>query len=219
LVDKGNLEAAIERVVCPQAFREDFGIIENVNSGRRALHDCLQIFPDYCSSISYYAAGKNYSFVYDGTKMTAGRLKIPFALDKWIKATYYIFHAVNPDLEAIRGGVLLMCECEGFEFRKHHGMRTFVEIWTKLGLVYPINIKQTKHSHTGVIVQSLLSMGKSVVSDEISRSFETGNVCEIGRLSDLYNPRRNDSWIDFHLSFRSIIETKPFFLFQVNGDF
>lgn len=189
LIDKDNVEAAVERAYKMQAFREEYKIVENLNQGRQCYQGGINQFPGFFLSINFLRGEEgtgNWTIVVDQTKMTAETLKPGGALDTWMKAAFYQFHAVSPDFEAIREGVVVLIECDGFDPKKQFGMKVFSRMWNELGLVYPVDMLSMKHFHTGVFLNLLVSLAKRVLPLEVHRRFEVGHICQAGLLRDVF---------------------------------
>jgi hypothetical protein len=169
-----------------KSFEKDYKIVETTKSGIKTLKEFFDLFPEWLLSISYYEASGHYALVYDVSKLTAEGLKRPGALELYLKVIYFLWHGLSHDFAGIRNGMLLLAECGGFDLKRNFGLAHYSSCLAKLGYIYPFKIHQLKLYHTGVMAGMLVSMGKHLVPEEVHRTFQLGNVCEIGRLGDLY---------------------------------
>lgn len=176
LLDSGNVEHALGRARFLQAFREEYKIEDNPSKGLKAFRDYVQLQPGNMLSFEYHQRDGNYVMVFDFCKAFFPKTfsRDEGALQTWLSALYFMFHCVSPDLQAIRAGVVLLVECEGFSWTKHFDVHQYRLYWEALGDSYPLKYQQIKHFHTGWFLTMMLSLGKKFVPPEARDSVQVG---------------------------------------------
>jgi hypothetical protein len=114
LIDGENLQAATERAYHLQCFREEYGIMDTVEDGRKCFADYMHLFPKYHLHFTYYHQEGRYVMIFDNTHFDSSLVKSEESLRCWLGGTYYTAVALCPDFEAIRKGVICVAECEGY---------------------------------------------------------------------------------------------------------
>ncbi|CAB9515168.1 expressed unknown protein [Seminavis robusta] len=187
LVDQGDTEAAIDRAYKMQGFKMEFDVIDEPAHGRRILQQFMDLFPDLLLCFSYSHPLERYVVAMDGTKFDAKTLKHnPQALQTMMCVGYYIYHALNPDFESIRQGVILLAECGGFCWTQHLSMDLFKMITSDFISVYPVKWNKIRHFHTSLFFNLVSSMAKPLMPSDFKEVFEVGCVSLLGRLDEVY---------------------------------
>ncbi|CAB9505685.1 expressed unknown protein [Seminavis robusta] len=191
LVDHGNVASAVERAQQMQYFRQEYGLVEeNAEMAARTCREFVKMLPKFWLNFSYNSRDGNYVLAVDCTHFYVRKIKeSQGTINTWMRATYLMCQAECPDLKAIRQGVIILAETDGFDWKTNFGLEVFKKFWVELCAVYPYKHSQIKNFHTGVLYNLLLSMTRRFVPKEIHERFQMGCLCELGRLDALYlNP-------------------------------
>jgi hypothetical protein len=113
LIEGDNIEGAIARAYHLQCFREEYGIRDTAEDGKKCFADYVELFPGAHLALTYYFGEGNYVMVYDNANFDSSRLRSDESIHCWLGGTYYTCTAFSPDFEAIRKGVIIITECEG----------------------------------------------------------------------------------------------------------
>lgn len=185
LMDKGNIEKAVERAHKLQLFREEYGVMDTQVDARRHVRKEIELMPRMF--MCYIFEAGNYVMLANWSGFNAECLVDHENMVTHMVANYYILTCYCPDLEAIRQGLVALMECEGSDqqpVRSVH-MQLYRKFWSELAAVYPMRFKKLKHFHTGVFINLLYSMIKRFLTPEIRKVIEVG--CEFdGRLDQVY---------------------------------
>ncbi|CAB9498510.1 expressed unknown protein [Seminavis robusta] len=187
LMDRVNIEGALERICKLQAFKQEYCVTDTVEQGQQAMQRCVDLFPGLMLHISYQDSMESHFFAGDVTKLyknvvesqrdTTAVVMVPF---------YYLFHATNPDFESMRQGLVFLCECGGFSWKDNFKLGYFQKFWLELGGVYPIKFKKMMHYHTSLFFNLLHSMGRPFLPNDVKEVFEIGLFSVLGRLDIVY---------------------------------
>lgn len=190
LVDKDNVAAALDRVFKLQQFRQDYDILDTVTQGQQVVEAYMELWPEFYLYLNHNGSvGHHYfTIVFDFTKFHKSVLQEkPQAYKIWFQAIYYINQALCSDLEATRQGTVFLLECQGFDWKKNFGLDVMRPYWSDIAGVYPLNHKMIKYYHTGVFLNTLVSMAKKFMPVAAQDKFQVGCVCDLGQtLSQLY---------------------------------
>ncbi|CAB9515159.1 expressed unknown protein [Seminavis robusta] len=187
LIEKDNIEGALERARQMQAFREEYRIADDEESGVKAVADWMELFPGMVLSVSYSRLEGVYVLVLDDTKFYARNLDDnPKGVPIWFCGNYYVYQAILPDFQSIRKGLIFCVEAGGFDWKVNFGLTVFRRFWTELAAYYPYHFKEIKVFHGGMFVNMMVSMVRQVVPKRIHEKFQLGTVSGLGRLDQLY---------------------------------
>ena len=185
IVDKDDIESALERLHHLQAFRQEYDVRDRFEEGRRCLHKFVGMFPRHILSYSFNFTEGCFVFITDQSATDLGQLSSVEQVSEYLKHAYYFATVFNPDLEGVRRGASFLLECEGFDWAKHVSADTYKRLWTELACQYPMNFNQVKHFHTGMFYNLLLSLTKRFLPQSIRSKLLTG--CQFDqRLDTLY---------------------------------
>lgn len=180
-----TLGDGLDRLMKLQQFRQEYGITNSLADGRKCMKEYLDLFPGYLMSCDFMNSKGAYTLVLDLCQFDAQALKRDPLV--FLKGSYYLEQIGSCDLEAIRKGVIVLLECDGYNWTEHMGIKVLDQIWTELWGVYPMNIYQLKHFHTGLFVNMVGSISKRFVPANMRRKFQFGCKSEGGRLDTLFN--------------------------------
>jgi len=91
-------------------FREEYNILDKLHDGVLALSVFVDLFPEFHLSFTYDHEQGTFIIIYDLRRFSLAQLK--GKEESWLRGSYYTLTALNPDLEAIRRGVILINECK-----------------------------------------------------------------------------------------------------------
>jgi len=114
LIERDNVEAALERAFTMQAFREEYKITDTFQDGRLFLKNLVDLFPGVYMSLSYNQRDGNYVMAIDLAKFDMQGIATPEGVATWLGGGYYFFHCCCPDFESIRRGWCALFETEGY---------------------------------------------------------------------------------------------------------
>ncbi|CAB9502585.1 expressed unknown protein [Seminavis robusta] len=191
IAEPTDVEAALERISMLQHFRSEHRIQDTVHDGVMAVLEAMTLFPGFLLSLSFTStdtAGEHYTLAMDSAKLNARLLARPDGHPKaaLAKAMYYILQAANPDLEAMRQGLLCFIECNGFDWKKHLTVALFQETHNDIVLFYPTRWYQANHFHTGFFYNMVMAMGRPFLSEQLRQKIRMGCVSPAGRLNRIY---------------------------------
>lgn len=187
LIEKDNIEGALERAAQLQAFKEEYGILDTKSDGLKHLRDfVVKLFPKYILSFSFDSESTgSYVLIYDHKGFDIKALDTEAKLVTWLATTYYSAFSLCPDFESIRSGVVVMAECEGYNWTKNIDVKTYQRFWSEIGVALPVKFRLHKHFHCGVFINLLFSLTKKFLPSEITSKFDMG--CQFdGRLDEIY---------------------------------
>lgn len=185
LMDKGNIEMAVERAHKLQLFREEYGVMDSQEDAGRHVRKEIELMPR-CYMCYIFEAG-NYVMLANWSGFNAECLADPENMVTHMCANYYILTCYCPDFEAIRRGLVGLFECADCHQKpvRTIDMQLYRKFWSELAAVYPMRFKKMKHFHTGVFINLLYSMIKRFLTPEIRKVIEVG--CDFdGRLDEVY---------------------------------
>ena len=179
LVTQGDLEKAVERAYILQGFREEFDFRDNFEQGKVALDRFVRRHPGYI--LHFFFDGQRYLVVHDVTKFDITCVNSHEEAKQMLCGAFYTFHAIHPDLEAVRKGSLYIMECEGYLWKapKMVNFRIFRMGFQDIMAVYPLNLYKMRFCNTGVLINTLTSMVRKYIPASIHSKFELGYQSEV----------------------------------------
>ena len=174
--ENGDVQAALNRAQMMQEFRQEYGVLDTVEDALRYLTGLVDMMPGLFLSFSFNQGDGNYAVVSDLCKFDMSEIRTPERLSRCFKGAYYLLHALNPDLEAVRRGDTFLCECQGYQWKKDNmfDAKTFEKGWRELFMVYPCRFNQIKYFHTGLCFNLLASMSKRYLPPESHNKIQFG---------------------------------------------
>jgi hypothetical protein len=186
LIEQDNVDEAVSRAYQLQAIRQEYGIVESFQYGRRIVHQAMELFPGYYLCYSFNPRDGNYVLVVDLTKLPMSIFRSnPSSIITKVCEIYFMSHIMCPDMEAIRRGIVCIAECEGYHFQHDIGVGIWRRVWDVV-VPYPLRLQTLKHFHTGVFANLMVSMVRQFLPSSLSRKIEVGCLCEAGRLDKIY---------------------------------
>jgi hypothetical protein len=101
-VDQGDVESAVNRARHLQTFRQEYGVTDTYEQGAAISHAFLKQHPGHMLTMSYNPAEANYAVMYDQATFDDSILRNDQCWKIFIGYGWYLYHAVNPDLHAMR---------------------------------------------------------------------------------------------------------------------
>lgn len=186
IIEENNTERALERARHMQHLKEEYGIRDDYQDGSQRILETLHLFPEVFLSFAMNVREGNYCFVYDISKFEIHNLtKRLGGFEIFLCGGFYMCHAMSMDLEAIRRGNVLICDCGGFDWHKNINLKATRRIWTELLGQYPFQYQKIKYFNSGFFINMINSLKKRFLPREITDKIESG--CKFdGRLCDFY---------------------------------
>lgn len=186
--EEGDREKARERIENLQAVRDNYEIVDTLETGKDIVRRVvLDLLPGFVLSFYLHPSHASYVLVTDLTSFDMSIFDDPDKLLLWLKACYYITHCQNPDLSAVRNGIIYLQECQGYYWK---GMSMFqprgVQEWSDLVAGYPAHFRCIMNFHTGLFLNLLASAGKRLLPPRIAPKIVLGCISEHGTLDKLY---------------------------------
>ena len=113
LFAKENTEEAVKRVRGLQYFREEYRICDHPEEGVRLIEAWMNKHPGFLLSVDVDEIHGHFIMVYDYAKRRPGEIKTPEDWRDHLGGMYYLMHAMQNNVHAIREGIVHICECEG----------------------------------------------------------------------------------------------------------
>ena len=122
-----------------------------------------------------HAATGSYVMMYDLAAFPGHTFKHnPHAAPILFKTCYYMLHCMCPDFDAIRRGIIFICEAEGFDWRKNVDINSLRRAWQEILVPYPMGFQKIKYFHTGMFINLINSLKKRFLPRRITEKVETG---------------------------------------------
>lgn len=181
IVCKDDVEDAIHRCYGMQGFRQEYKLVDTYEQGCKYLKTTLQLFPEMFLSFSYSEHEGRFVFVHDAEKFEPKAFTTADMADDWMRMCYYTHFIYFPDVEAIRRGIVIVCDCTGITMRRD---------WLKLNqklfdqfLSYYPHSGQCRLFNTGPIMNIFASLLRKLLPEHIRDQFIAGYQYD-GRLGD-----------------------------------
>jgi hypothetical protein len=186
LAAKGGTKAAFAKAKHWQDFRDEYKLNGTYEEGVYCIRRLLKLFPEVFLWLGFNDAHGCYSLAYDMAEIDLTSLtQRPGGFDAFLTGIYYIFQAMNMDLEAVRKGNILMVDCGGFDWSLNLNPKADQRIWAEVMIMYPQFYKFIKYLNSGSHIASMHALKKRSLSMAIRESIELGCRYE-GRLRDFY---------------------------------
>ncbi|CAB9530245.1 expressed unknown protein [Seminavis robusta] len=175
VVEEGNMESAIDRVYKLQHYRQEYDVLDTFSESKRRLRELMQLMPGHILYVGFSPLDSNYMGALDFTKMNPSALSSIRGTKSLFAGLYYINHTINPDLAAVRNGVIFLIECEGYSWKAprfmdlKHTKRCLVD-----AAFYPYSLQTCKLYHSGVLVNTIFSTVKRYCPPLAKSNIEMG---------------------------------------------
>lgn len=182
LIDGDDVDSAVERAHHLQCFREEYGVLDTAVDGRRHFEAYVTLMPGYHLCFSdEMNMGRNV-MIYDNTKFCTSGINSEEKIRLMMLGTYYCAVNACPDFEAIRAGVILICECQGYDWKKHIDLKILKRMWSEIAGVYPASIQKLKYFNSGTMMNILAAMLRPFLPKDLQDKVEVG--CQFNRRLD-----------------------------------
>ena len=115
IVDGDNLEKSMERLYSLQCFRQEYKIDDSAEQGVDLFRSCVKLIPHYHLSVTYHQSRGIYVMIYDNAGFFSRKVESSDeTMRQWLGSSYYTELLINPDLEAVRRGSIVIVECSGY---------------------------------------------------------------------------------------------------------
>jgi hypothetical protein len=186
VIDGENTKAALRRVHHLQCLKEEYKIINTLQDGKRCFEEYIHLFPRLYLCFTYCKVTGQYILICDNTKFEGSKLNSEERVCTWVAGVYYFCQMFCSDFEAIRCGMSFVFENEGYIWKSD--MKLFKEmkrLYTEVLSEYLFAIRKIKYFHTGMAMNILVAMVKSMFPEPLRSNVEIG--CSAGyRLDQLY---------------------------------
>jgi hypothetical protein len=147
------VEEALEKARDMQGFREEYGVPDTLEDAKKTVWDFLNLFDDtFLLSFAYSEEEQTYVGTIDMTAIDNRALHSERAWRNHLVGVYYIKQAMVPDFRSMVLGIILIHECEGFDFYgKFGGLNQIARVATEVLSSQPILHRKVKWFHTGKI--------------------------------------------------------------------
>jgi hypothetical protein len=173
IVCKDDTEDVINRCYALQAFKEEYKILDSYEQGCRYLDFVLKLFPRLYLSFGFDAQQDgSYMVVQDMEKFDPKAFTTPDMEDDCMRAMYYFYPMLAPDIESIRKGHVVVTECLGMGMRKDV-LKYFTTFFSICCSHYP----QVAHSHcfhTGTMLNVAVSILRKILPENMRGDFQVG---------------------------------------------
>ena len=188
VVDRGDLEASVARILKLQEFRQEYNIVDDFENASRSMHRFFDLFPGWMLNFSFEPDEGSYSWVMDLNIFDLSTLKTnPEAESLLAKGSYHRGSMFTPDLEAARKGYIATIECQGHTLGKGLDIKYFRMMW-EIFNAFPVRPQKARWFHCGVFSNLLLSSARRFMPQEVRSKFQVGLIAP-QRLDTLFlNP-------------------------------
>lgn len=169
-----DMDSLLDQIIQLQSVREEYRILESYQGGCQAMEQCItNHLPGFVLAFTYNADLGTHTLVLDYTTFDAAILSNAKKVDTWMAAMFYMSHAASPDFDAIRNGLNIFVECEGYEWKsKRMFNRDVYKKWSELAGSYPNHIASIKHYHTGMFIKLMVLEGEKLLPRRVYEKFE-----------------------------------------------
>lgn len=185
IVDGDNIEVSLDRLAKWQWVLDEYKIVRTAEDCVQCFQKMLKIMPLYHLGFAYHNDGGNYVMIYDMAGFDSRLLNDEDNVIAWMRSNCYHCDVMNPDLEAVRRGIVLMLECEGYDWKRGLSLKLLKLVWSEVASVQPLNWAKIKYFNSGVIMNLVISMLKPLIPKYVHKKLELG--CQFDkRLDELY---------------------------------
>lgn len=181
---KDDVEEALERAIQLQAFKEEYGIMDTLEDGRRFLRAFIRLFPRQVLDFSRRDDGTSV-IVQNLAQLDSSVLTTKESMRSFLGGSYYLHHALYPDFASMRSGALILVECAGMSFPDKQDFRIISKMYSELSAAYPL-FAHVKSFHTSSFYNIMASTVQRLLPRQRRPKFETGCTCDTGRLDTIF---------------------------------
>eukprot|EP00957_Ditylum_brightwellii_P097119 7396471-Ditylum_brightwellii.AAC.1 len=191
IVVEGDMERALEIATQMQDFRKEYDVLATLEDALRHKEDIYFKQPNGTRgtlAIDEDTDGTSI-LVNDMPKLDLRNYKSPRQIQKFFKGCYYQSVALCPDFRAVRAGYVALFECEGYQWK--HNMMTvdyMKAVFRDAVGIFPMKTKKMMFFNSSMLVNTMVSMAKSVLPKHMIKKFHVG--CRVpmgGSLDQIYD--------------------------------
>ena len=194
ILAEGDTAGAVERAAGLQAVREEYKFMDNYQDGRIGLRQLVERNPRQFLSFSYSELEGKYVLVHDvaqcdvsSARQMADGYYASSRRDQeriLLVGGYFLHHAMTMDFASIRQGLIVLIECEGYNWSMKGDWKILQRFFTEILQFYPLRA-QLRHFHNGLVFNILASMLKPLLPQHLRDTFQVG--CQFdGRLDQVF---------------------------------
>lgn len=194
IATEGNTAGAVERAAGLQAVREEYKFVDHYQEGRTGLRQLIERNPRQFLSFSYSELEGKFVLVHDAAqcdvssaRQMADGYRASSPRDQvrtLLVGGYFLHHAMSMDFTSIRQGVIVMIECEGYNWSMKGDWKILQRFFSEVLQYYPMR-GQLRHFHNGLVFNIMASMLKPLLPEQMKDSFQVG--CQFdGRLDEVF---------------------------------
>lgn len=178
LIDKGDVDYAVQRAYGLQHLREEYDLQDTYEHACRTVKESIATFPGFYLDFSFVERDDCYAFVCDMKGFDIKRLMgNPNGDALYVGGEYYMLHSMCPDFASIRKGTVMLLECDGYDWKRNIDVRLF-KLCSEVMAAYPVGFNKMKHFNSGMFINMLLAVTKSLFPAQFRKGFEVG--CKVG---------------------------------------
>ena len=180
IIERDNVEGAIAAATALQAIREEYKFIDSCEEGVRSLRKVVEYNPRKFLNFSFSETEQKHVFVHD----VCQRVSQEENIETYMAGAYYLFQTVTMDFESIRRGIIVLIECQGYDWNQKRSWKLAQKMFMELIYYYPVK-GEFRHYHNGLVFNIFASMLKKLLPTRLCNSFHTG--CQLdARLDELF---------------------------------
>jgi hypothetical protein len=147
----GNVELALEKARDMQGFREEYEVRDSLEDAKKTIWEYSNLFDEQVIiAFSYSKDEQCYIATMDLAAMDNKALQTDKAWRTNLAGVYYIKQAMVPDFFSMVNGIVIIHECDGFDFfGKFGGLNHVTRLSQELVGAQPVYHREVKWFHTG----------------------------------------------------------------------
>ncbi|CAB9501306.1 expressed unknown protein [Seminavis robusta] len=154
--------------------RMDYDIRDTFKDSRRTVKNFLDVHQKMILALSYGLEYGSYAVFIDNNACDKELLRTDEQWGIMLGGHYYMHHAMNPDLQSIRNGIVMVHECEGYTMGKSGGLATAKRLSMEFSAHYPTLHRVVKFYNAGMFMNITLSTFKRFLPKQFRDKFEIG---------------------------------------------
>lgn len=178
IIAKDKVAKALKRMKRLEVFRKEHGI-----SSEATAEDAVQIIQKFEAScpgmLSSYGKleGGEYLTTFNYENFLPANFTQPEDWKNCFAAFYYLFDAMQPDLEAVRAGIVIVCEAEGLGWKnfslemEKHAAHLYQD-------AYPIRIQKMIMLHSPTVFKAMYALCKPFLSKKVKEAIDLSGKLE-----------------------------------------
>ncbi|CAB9522360.1 expressed unknown protein [Seminavis robusta] len=193
-VDLDDVEEAVARTRRMQYFQQELEIEDSLESGLRFIREAVRLFPGFFlgMSFTYARGGGHYTMAVNTNALNNGRLSNAdgAARKTLMTALYHCLHALNPDFESTVQGIVILVECDHFDWNQHGNLAALRHIQSEVGVAvikhYPTEWHQVRLFNTGMVFNMIMSLMRPFLPLALRGRVRLGCSSALGNLENIF---------------------------------